>query len=117
MEWETKVVMTCYTGRMMCEIDDVYKFLNWMTNDNLFTHALPRAADKCNPYLEKQFPWMKDVNCEEITKDNWEDHLQRIIAEHGEKLEVEQLPVGEWEHRNPIEELLELMNKKQEDAK
>ena len=101
----------------MCEIDDVYKFLNWMTNDNLFTHALPRAADKCNPYLEKQFPWMKDVNCEEITKDNWEEHLQRIIAEHGEKLEVEQLPVGEWEHRNPIEELLELMNKKQEDAK
>lgn len=82
MEWETKVVMTCYTGRMMCEIDDVYKFLNWMTKDNLFTHALPRAADKCHPYLEKQFPWMKNIDCDKYISiaDNTAFDIRGLLA-------------------------------------
>ena len=34
----------------------VYDLLNFMTQDNLATHQLPRAFAECKPYLIEQFP-------------------------------------------------------------
>ena len=51
-------VLSITTGRLVSprHIDGVYDILNFMTDDNLFTHQLPRACDECKPFLLKQFP-------------------------------------------------------------
>ena len=51
-------VLSITTGRLLsdCHMDGVYDILNWMTGDNLFTHQLPRAAEKCEPWLIEQYP-------------------------------------------------------------
>lgn len=40
-------------------MDDVYKILNHVTGDNLFTHALPRASRFAGPKIEELFPVLK----------------------------------------------------------
>lgn len=38
------------------KMEGVYKILNFMTGDNLFTHQLGRVADECEPWLLAQYP-------------------------------------------------------------
>ena len=110
MNWPINVAITCETDKVLFDdIGDMYKFLNWMTGDNLYTHQLPRAMDACRPFLEQQIPWLKDCNREEITKENAHEYLERQIALHGETVDVEPLPEGAWEHKDAIMELLEMM--------
>ncbi len=51
-------VLSITTERLVSprHMDGVYDILNFMSSNNLFTHALPRASDECKPYLVAQFP-------------------------------------------------------------
>jgi hypothetical protein len=51
-------VLSVTTGRLVSSrhIDGVYDVLNFLTGDNLYTHQLPRAMDKCKPWLRSMFP-------------------------------------------------------------
>lgn len=51
-------VVSVTTGRLVTprHVDAMYDILNWMTNDNLFTHQLPRASQECAPWLLRWFP-------------------------------------------------------------
>jgi hypothetical protein len=53
-------VLTISTGFMVAAsgINAVYEMLNFMTNDSLFTHQLPRAMKECQPYLVRQYPFL-----------------------------------------------------------
>ena len=42
-------------------MDGIYRILNHMTNEDLHTHMLPGAADKCRPNLLEQHPMLADV--------------------------------------------------------
>lgn len=65
-----RVVLSASTGRLLTEpkgphdngIGDLYEILNWMTNDNLMTHQLPRAAGECQPWLLRWFPELRGAN-------------------------------------------------------
>lgn len=37
-------------------VDGIYRLLDFMTGDGLFTHQLPRAAGECGPALRAQHP-------------------------------------------------------------
>lgn len=37
-------------------MDGIYDILNFITNDNLFTHQLPRVAKECRPFLLGKYP-------------------------------------------------------------
>jgi hypothetical protein len=51
-------VLSITTRRLVTSrhMEAVYDILNWMTDDNLFTHQLPRAARECGPWLLRWFP-------------------------------------------------------------
>ncbi len=56
-------VLSITTGRLVSSrhVAGIYDILNYLTNDNLFTHQLPRAMRECEPWLRVQFPdIMKD---------------------------------------------------------
>jgi len=104
-------VLSITSGKLVSPrlMDGVYDILNYMTGENLFTHQLPRAGDVCGPYLLKQFPRLKDADCEGINQENWKECLDTLVKEYGETLEVEPLPKGEYIPIDPITEAETMM--------
>lgn len=106
-------VLTITTGKMLCRqgVGGIYEILNYMTNDNLFTHQLPRAINECAPYLLKQFPQLAGVDAspvkDEVSLERW---LADVMARFGETLEVEPIPQDDHTYRDPVEELREMTN-------
>lgn len=55
-------LLTVTTGRLLTDIRNVYTILGWMTQDEPFTHQLPRFADECKPWLLRWFPELEAVH-------------------------------------------------------
>lgn len=49
-------VLSITTGRLTCEMEGVYEILNFITGDNLYTHALPRGARFARPFIAEEHP-------------------------------------------------------------
>lgn len=107
--WPLADVLTVETGQLICSMEELCEFLNWMTGDDLYTHQLPRATDVCRPFLEEKIGWLKDCVSIEIDKDNYQKVFE-LASKHGEYVMVPRLPEGAWEHKNPIAELAEMIN-------
>lgn len=110
-------VLSITTGHAVANtespIEGIYEILNFMTGDNLFTHVLPRASDVCGPYLLGQFPQLRDAADSKPAgsknPDDWFAWRDALAAEHGEFFEVEALPAGVWEAKDPLEELADMV--------
>jgi len=88
-------------------MDGVCDILNFMTQDQLFTHQLPRAARECRPVLLAQPPQLAGIDGEEVNKDNWRSWLDEQCALFGEQLLVTQAPEHAHEFIEPMSELAE----------
>ena len=109
-------ILTITTGRLVStrHMDGIYDILNYMTGDNLFTHQLPRAAAECQPWLEEQLPFLRDIVAPDFESGDKEEVMAWVeeIAEHyGEVLLVEPLPVGKHRFIDPIEEAESLVER------
>jgi hypothetical protein len=100
-------VLSITTGVLLCPIDGVYRILNFMTGDSIYTHQIPRVSQECRPHLLRQFPALAEVDKSGVTPDNWQAWLQALEATHGSLLAVEPLPPGEHYEIDPISELAE----------
>ena len=107
-------ILSITTGRLVSpdHIGGVYNILNHLTADNLMTHQLPRASRECAPYLRECFPDLAEIAEPELEGENevraW---LDAIVAEYGEYREVEAMPDGIHEYRNPVSEAEEVVGK------
>lgn len=87
-------------------MDGVHEILNWMTQDDLMSHQLPRAAVECGGPLTGQLP---DAVAAIKMPDKFEDeeHVGRWLAEqvalHGEFFPVSPLVLSR--HIDPFDEL------------
>jgi len=90
-------------------IDCVYDILNFMTSDDLYTHALPRVSQECKPYLLEAHPFLDEISLEDLrgVKDwsKWETRLQALAMQYGEWHEVRPIHFEDHEVIDPIEEL------------
>lgn len=112
MKWKTDIVISVASGRLCCnDIGDVYKLLNYMTGEDVYTHQLPRACDACFPCLAKQFPWLTGCR-EEINGENYEEWTEAAVGRHGETLDVEPLKNGEFKHVDPLKELVSMRGRR-----
>lgn len=85
-------------------INDVYDILNYMTGDDLYTHALIRAGGECKPYLFEQFPWLREVTAPDNIKECWQQWRDELVAKYGEWHEVRPIHSEDHEVLDPIEE-------------
>jgi hypothetical protein len=99
-------------------VEGVYDILNYMTGDNLFTHQLPRASEACQPVLLEQHPQLAGAvfprwqfeqlrPIKELRQAFCDKWVADMKARYGETLPV--APLSEWEHKNPIEELADMI--------
>ena len=108
MKFSTLTIVSVLTGKQLGRIDDVYKILDFMTADAVFTHQIPRAMRTCRPELQRQFPDLAQITPEQITPENYIEVCRRITEQHGPEKDVSPLPPGVWQPKDPIEELLEM---------
>lgn len=110
-EFSLAAVLTGMTGLALTRnaFDVVWPLLNWMTDDNLFTHQLPRAIDECEPTLRATFPELSGIIVPNFTSwdeaDRWLTALANAI---GATREVPRLPAGVHQVINPVSELLDM---------
>lgn len=126
-KFELGDVLTIVTGRLVAsrKIDAVYEILNWMTNDNLFTHQLPRASRECEPWLIRWFPELKDAKSDEnstkldevldanrddpsVACDAWVEHLKATLGLQ-QYYDVPRIPRDDHDVKNPITELTDMV--------
>lgn len=105
-------------------IGGVYKILNYITGDNLFTHQLPRAARLCKPEILRQHPFLADPAitaqvdrlgelCDEAedTKGIVEAWLAGMVLKYREHLSLEPMRPADYEAIDPMEELETMVGK------
>ena len=125
-----RVVLSVVTGRLLTEpkgprdngIGDLYEILNHMTEDNLFTHQLPRANKECKPWLLRWFPELANANTHlprldralEVLSDNpiqaIDNWLYLCKADWGMKseYEIDHIPRDDHDVIDPIDELTQM---------
>lgn len=98
-------------------MDDIYEICNFLTNDNLYTHQLPRVHDECKAWLLHLHPQLneiqpvRDADLAILGHQWWKPWLAKQVAVYGEYLDVEPIPEGIHEYRDPIAEACEMVGR------
>ena len=91
-------------------IDGVYRILNYMTGDNLFTHQIPRVCKECAPELLRQHPHLAEVDASIVTAENCKDWLAEQVAKYGEELPVQRMKEEDHKRIDPRSELADMVH-------
>lgn len=107
MVFDIPTILSITHEKLLTDIGNVYKILNHMTGDSLYTHVLPRAGRACTPELLRQFPELTawDGHSKKVSTENVHEYIAKALAMFGEERDVAMLPVGVWDERDPVEEL------------
>jgi len=115
-EFSIGVILSISHSILLCEVGGLYEILNHMTNDMLYTHQLPRAANSCRPFLLKKLSWLNDSFIDECLKgvvkgkpETIEASLAKLSKEYGEFHSIMPIDEKEWEHINPIIEAIQMV--------
>jgi len=107
-------ILSITTGKLVSlrQMDGIYDILNFLTQDNLFTHQLPRVSEECCPWLLRRHPQLKEVEVIDFTgEDSVKVWLNKQIEKYGEYLEIETIPRNDHDYIDPEEELVSQMGK------
>jgi len=98
--FKLEVVLSAIYGVLLCHISDVYRVLNFITNDNIYTHQLARVGKEIKPVIEKQYPFLKEIDLSGINPSNWKLKLQEIKSKFPNDLEL--FPIEFYTNRDPF---------------
>ena len=103
-------VLSVTTGRLLSRdgMGGIYNILNFMTQDNLFTHQLPRAMDECKPVILARYPELADETGDEVCPENIGEYLVRKELQFGAKFMLEPLEAGQHQVVHPVSELVDM---------
>ena len=99
-------VLSVTTGKLLAPIDNLYKILDYMTGESLYTHELPEYSNKVKPYIFERYPELKEVDDSSVNRDNWEMWLKEQEDKYGKSLLIPKVDV----HRTdgPIESFIRI---------
>ena len=99
-------ILTVTHGKLMCDIGQVYKILNFMTGDNLYTHQLSRVFEECKPAIMRQHPHLTDW-IDDVDGGNVLARLADAERQFGKSLPIATLADGDHERIDALSELAE----------
>ena len=126
-EFSLRTILSVTTGRLLTKgnspndngIGDLYDLLGWMTNDQPFTHQLPRFATECKPWLLRWFPGLPEEvevaefcdQLKDLSADKLTAAIEGFVWGLGERygrhaLPVPRIPQDDHERKNPLDELV-----------
>ena len=103
-------LLTTVTGRLLGDMDGLYRVCDVVTGVSHMTHQLPRASEVVAPWLLEQHPWLADVTVPDDLSGELpvRAFVAGLAAQHGEWHEVEPMPFGMYVGRDPMAELREM---------
>lgn len=112
MKFHIGIVLSISHSALLTDMGNIYKILNHMLDDNLFTHQLSRAGEFAKGFLIAQHPQLSEWDHfnKEVNPKNWKDYVKKAELLFGEELDVESVPEGVWTYKEPVEELQEKMS-------
>lgn len=120
-QFPLRVVLSVTTGRLLTGIGDLYYILGWMTNDEPFTHEVPRFMKECAPWLLRWFPGLGNVDLPSLDRDitthgperGVELWLSNLFAFQGihQSYDVPRIPADDHDRKNPVAELEAMVGK------
>jgi hypothetical protein len=116
-KFHPSVVATIIVGNMLSynRMEGVYKILNHMTGEAVFTHQIGRIMQEASPVLKKALPefteWVNESGYGLVLdEDSHKEWLGRLTKRWGEELEVPVMDVNQHESIDPFSELAEKMH-------
>jgi hypothetical protein len=106
-------ILSITTGRLLStrHMDGIYDILDFLSQDELYTHQLPRAMKEFQPYLLEQFPQFVDID-KDLTQENCGVWLQKQTVKFGEMFvvtisfeDIKRL----HSYNNPLDELITMV--------
>jgi hypothetical protein len=108
-------VLSVTTGMLMCDFGEVGDLLEFMANEPVWTHQLPRVADEARPVILRQHPMLADIETPDI--DKTQDVKAQITAfleetskTYGTTLPITAMHAEEHEPKGPLTELVEKLD-------
>ena len=100
-------VLTITTDRVLTDdFSNVYKILSFLTQEDLWTTQIPRAADAAKSYILQKYPQLAGVG--EKEKITTKEELAKFLAEKaeifGNEFTFEPMTKLLYEHMDPITE-------------
>lgn len=105
-------VLSITTGKLFCPMSGIYKILNHLTGESLYTHQLSRAIESCRPYVLEMFPALTSLDTTGVDGENGFAWLQEQSKKYGEIFPLAPMPEGLYTVKNPIDELREMVPEK-----
>lgn len=90
-ELPTEAVISTISGKLICDISQVYEVCEFMTGHPVWTHQLPDIGRAVREVLLKRQPELKAIllEAELINRTNWQEHRDRFIAKLGPTMTIE----------------------------
>lgn len=103
-------VLSVTTGYLLCEIGELYKILNFITKQDLYTHQLPRAAEYAKVHISIAYPGIEDTQVPDglRTMEQVDQYLNNLLKDDFYQEEYELEPMESFPAKGPIEELLDM---------
>lgn len=105
-------IISASLGNLCCPIERVYAIMNFLTDDNLYTHQLPRAFRACESWVKQQHPWVNQLDASQCNRDTWREWLSDAESRFGNEHKLKPLPKGVWRSVDPVREAIEIMEDK-----
>ena len=96
--FDTSVVLSLYTGCLLCNFSDMHAFAEFLCGTSVWTHQFAHRpfVNEMSAALKKQIPALADVDASAVTKENWQSFRDEMVQRFGTMLNVH--PMGEPEH-------------------
>ncbi|MFQ5641804.1 MAG: hypothetical protein ACE5IR_27835, partial [bacterium] len=109
MKFDIGTILSISHGRLLTEISNVYKILNYLLDDNLFTHQIPRAGRFTRNFVIAQHSQLSkwDELDKQVNRENGKNYVKKAEMLFGKELEIEPMPDGVWTYKDAIEEAQE----------
>jgi hypothetical protein len=107
-EFTTGAVISAATGKMCCDLDELYDILGWLVGESLMTHQLPGAATAVEGDLKRQHPWIAELDTDSVNRENVRAWYDGVVVVHGSRTTVARVEDPEWIRGNALQDLQDI---------
>jgi len=114
-------ILSATTGKLLCDFGKLRKLFDFLTQDSLMTHQLPRASDECVPWLKRWHPELFNISTDDligslqnIPSDDrmaicteWvNDLIANGLPSH---ITLSPIPIDDHDYKDPTDEAIEMV--------
>lgn len=109
--FELGTILSLTTHRMLNDLDKIQEALDFITDDQIMTHQIPRVLDEVTPFILSLYPDLAEVEVDDSinTKEKVEAFVNSQKEKFGDRLPLDKMSKSDgYTHVDPLKELFEI---------